>query len=542
MGTIAWKCWAVAISVAMVIASMIALDVVAGAPATAASSPAPIGPGGFTLDGFGGLHPFATGVGTVPGAVSAATYWPGWDIARGVATLPGDGGGYVLDGFGGIHAFRVGAGPTAPTAKGSPYWFGWDIARGIALVPDGSGGYVLDGFGGLHPFALGGENAPPAASGAAYWPGQDMAQGVAIARDGKGGYVVDRNGRLHRFAIGTSGAKPPRVAPWITGSVAVRGVTLGISSTSGYTIDGYGGLHGFAAGSSSTPPATVGATYWPGWDIARDAVLVMPIEKPPVALLRVSPMSGVAPLDVTADASGSTDTDLTPISAYTFDFGDGSARLTQSGPIASHVYRSTGGFTVKVTVADTGGSTDADSGAVSVVDSPGTPIRVSAGYYDTHHPGLTQPKPNPWSGSANVVFVGQADGPGGGWDSSAVRVENLTTAAMSVTVTVDIGRKHYALWGTNQLRSGQSLILAQTSYENFDGSDDNKAGCYGCDPKLCTTAVDNTVPVIHVTYGTTSVDYRDSSQVLNTGGVDRAGCPYTGKRNDESEQWSLLTG
>ena len=34
--------------------------------------------------------------------------------------------------------------------------------------------------------------------------------------------------------------------------------------------------------------------------------------------------------------------------------------------------------------------------------------------------------------------------------------------------------------------------------------------------------------------------YYDVNQVLNTGGVDAAGCPYTGTRNDESTPWTEL--
>src|SRR6266853_4227649 len=47
---------------------------------------------------------------------------------------------YTLDGYGGIHANGASPAMTAGT-----YWPGWNIARSIALFPDGTGGYVLDG-------------------------------------------------------------------------------------------------------------------------------------------------------------------------------------------------------------------------------------------------------------------------------------------------------------------------------------------------------------------------------------------------------------
>ncbi|MGH7742761.1 MAG: PKD domain-containing protein, partial [Candidatus Eiseniibacteriota bacterium] len=49
-----------------------------------------------------------------------------------------------------------------------------------------------------------------------------------------------------------------------------------------------------------------------------------PVDNPPIARLGVSQVASPA-LTVNADASGSTDTDITPIASYAFDFGDGSA-------------------------------------------------------------------------------------------------------------------------------------------------------------------------------------------------------------------------
>jgi hypothetical protein len=109
-----------------------------------------------------------------------------------------------------------------------------------------------------------------------------------------------------------------------------------------------------------------------------------------------------------------------------------------------------------------------------------------------------------------------------------------------VVVTVDIGSDHFALWGTNTIPAGGILIVAQTSGNNFDGSDTNDAGCYGCSATLCTTKVKSTIPVVHVTVGGRTTNYSDTGQILNTKGVDSAGCPYTGTRNDESTNWVRL--
>jgi hypothetical protein len=177
----------------------------------------------------------------------------------------------------------------------------------------------------------------------------------------------------------------------------------------------------------------------------------------------------------------------------------------------------------------------------SVPPASSASIAVYAGYADTHH-AVGPATPSPWQGSPNVVFVGQADSASGGWDASAVRIDNLSTRPLiNVTVSVDMGSDHFALWGQNSIPAGGSLILTQTGFQNFDGSDfTNTAGCYGCDPTLCLTSISTIVPVVHVTIGTVTTDVPDNGRILNTGGVDSAGCPPTGQRNDEFESWQPI--
>ncbi len=79
-------------------------------------------------------------------------------------------------------------------------------------------------------------------------------------------------------------------------------------------------------------------------DIEVDAV--------PVARLSVSPSSGLVPLDVTANAGQSTDTELHPIVSYRFSFGDGTVVGPQAQPTATHTFTFSGAFPVSVTVTD----------------------------------------------------------------------------------------------------------------------------------------------------------------------------------------------
>jgi hypothetical protein len=249
-------------------------DTVLAGPVTPTSTPN-ASAGALVLDGWGGLH--FTGIGaarTSPG-VTGAPYWKGWDIARGVAVVPGGGYGLVLDGFGGLHPFALGSNavPMSPTA--TAYWRGWDIARAVAVLADGTGGFVLDGYGGLHWFSIGESVHPPAVYGVPYWRGTDVARGIALMPDGTGGFVVDAYGGLHWFSIGAHrGAPGVSGAPYWRGWGIARGVSILPDGTGGYVIDAWGGLHWFSIGARHAAPVLHGAPYWRGWEVARDVATI----------------------------------------------------------------------------------------------------------------------------------------------------------------------------------------------------------------------------------------------------------------------------
>ena len=55
---------------------------------------------------------------------------------------------------------------------------------------------------------------------------------------------------------------------------------------------------------------------------------------------------------MTADASGSSDTDQTPIAQVIFNFGDGTIVNVRAGRTATHTYTTPGIYTVAVAVID----------------------------------------------------------------------------------------------------------------------------------------------------------------------------------------------
>ena len=210
---------------------------------------APLG-GGYEVDGWGGVHAF----GGAP-AKTGSAYWPGWDIARGIALDPAGGGGLVLDGFGGLHPFGTTQAPSS-----GPYFPGIDIARGVVMRSDSTPGrpkgYVLDGYGGLHPFG-----GVPAMTASAYWPGWDIARGVALDPAGGGGYVLDALGGLHPF-----GGAPARAsAGYWPGRDVARGVALigNGARGRGYVLDGAGVIWPFGGA-----PAVQASIHW-GAIVAR---------------------------------------------------------------------------------------------------------------------------------------------------------------------------------------------------------------------------------------------------------------------------------
>ncbi len=104
---------------------------------------------------------------------------------------------------------------------------------------------------------------------------------------------------------------------------------------------------------------------------ATQNVTASPSTTGPTAALSITPTSGTAPLAVTADASAST-AGSSPISTYTFDFGDGTTVAPQPGATATHTYQTTGSYTVTVTATDVSGLTSQATQKVTVSPSSTT--------------------------------------------------------------------------------------------------------------------------------------------------------------------------
>jgi parallel beta-helix repeat protein len=144
------------------------------------------------------------------------------------------------------------------------------------------------------------------------------------------------------------------------------------------------------------------------------------VDASPNAALTVSPVSGTAPLTVAANASGSTDTDSSPVSGYAFDFGDGATAGPQGGATASHTYTTPGTYNLTVKVNDTAGLTTSVAKQVTV-GAPGNLVTNS-----TFESNLTG-----WAPLAGCDLSRIAGGHNEGWSAN---LANTSTTPQSCTL------------------------------------------------------------------------------------------------------------
>ena len=186
----------------------------------------PNGTGGYVLDRYGRLSPFAVGSNAMPPAVHGNAIWPTRAVAIKVVILPSGTGGYVLDYMGGVNPFAIGRTAAAPARPAVSKRWSTNFARDMVLVPGKSSGYVLNGYGGMYPFTAPGENTPVRPAGSPYWYLHDIARGFFMlpgsTAAAPGGYIMDCAGGLNPWgnapAAGFSGTWSCYQAKTITGA------------------------------------------------------------------------------------------------------------------------------------------------------------------------------------------------------------------------------------------------------------------------------------------------------------------------------------
>jgi glucose/arabinose dehydrogenase/PKD repeat protein len=118
-----------------------------------------------------------------------------------------------------------------------------------------------------------------------------------------------------------------------------------------------------------------------------------PGNQPPVAVPLAIPAAGAAPLTVTLDGRYSHDPDGDPISPLTWDFGDGSPRVSTTSNTVTHTYSSPGAYTATLVVTDSQGAISAPATVRIFAATPGD------------HPPVAVASSSPAAGVAPLVVV-----------------------------------------------------------------------------------------------------------------------------------------
>jgi len=201
------------------------------------------------------------------------------------------------------------------------------------------------------------DTVPPGGSSAAPGFARGFRETIETPAAGVGSFTIEgnlpgsswnANGTITLVLDKTQfGLQTGDVVSSIAGSIRQ---TSNPSNGSGLTVDSAAAIEGYTlVGNLPCPTVTAG----------------------PQAVLLASINKGPAPLVVDFDASGST----TPavggsITSFTFDFGDGTAPVTQGTPTVQHTYAAVGSYTATLTVKDST-NTISTNAAVQIITVTG---------------------------------------------------------------------------------------------------------------------------------------------------------------------------
>lgn len=179
-------------------------------------------------------------------------------------------------------------------------------------------------------------------------------------------------------------------------------------------------------------------------------------EGPPLAVLEGTPNTGCAPLTVAFDASQSFDPDGDPIRSYTFNFGDGSAPVTQASPKISYTYSKAGEYpaSLKVSCSRNATSSNVAQAEIQAGATPVAPKITAPSTAKADQTGLGASVANDagsrysWSIQNGTITAGQGTsaitftaGAKGNTTLTVTEVTSFGCVSQSASATVTVGKK-----------------------------------------------------------------------------------------------------
>jgi len=181
--------------------------------------------------------------------------------------------------------------------------------------------------------------------------------------------------------------------------------------------------------------------------------------QPPVAVLNVSPGSGVVPLAITASTAGSIDPDGSIVSTV-INFGDGSPSV--NAVTATHTYMTAGTYNVTATVTDNLGASTSRTSAISVdaqafsFTGGSSSATVTAGQTASYNLSLDTRS----SGFTGVVSIACSGMPAGTTCVVSPASVTFTSSTVSVPLQVTVSTTQQAKLAPNRLRASPLLFAA----------------------------------------------------------------------------------
>ena len=228
-----------------------------------------------------------------------------------------------------------------------------------------------------------------------------------------------------------------------------------------------------------------------------------PANQAPTARLTATQAPSPA-LTVVADASASTDTDAMPIASYRFDFGDGTAAVTTTAPVATaqHTYAAAGPYTVSVIATDTGALASTPASAnVTVITTPGSgpTTTVERRVATVNDDAEQSTSGSMYLGSSDLEFV---------TDGSTVQSVGLRWTGLAIPQGATIQTAYIQFVAEESQSEATNLTLRAEASDNaavFSGTSSNITG------RPRTTAAAPWSPVAWLTVGEAGANQRTPS-------------------------------